>query len=369
MSVAPLAVLGGGNGAHAMAAELALAGHRVRLCEHPAFARAFQPTFERGAIEFIRDGRAATAPLELATTDLEAALEGVELIHVVIPTTGHEALFDALLPRLRQGMAVVVWAGRLGALRLASRLRQARPGVEMTVGETNTLPYGTRLTGPARVEIFFTARRLFVGGWPGKATALLLGRLRPLFPGMQAVPHALAAALSNPAVTVYAAGTLLNVGRIEFTGGEFYIFREGITPAVSRVIRALHGELERLAAALGFALPQYAEAEFGPPLSLEGVEFQGSGLESFARLKGPTEVRHRYLLENVRDCLVPLVELGGLLDVAMPVARAFIHLGSVLCGEPFLVTGHHIADLGLPSDPAALRVLCSAEPVDLPRES
>jgi opine dehydrogenase len=35
-----IAVLGGGNGAHAMAADLALAGHEIRLAELPVFEEA-----------------------------------------------------------------------------------------------------------------------------------------------------------------------------------------------------------------------------------------------------------------------------------------------------------------------------------------
>ena len=41
----PIAVLGGGNGAHCMAADLALAGYDVNLCELPAFRESFRILF------------------------------------------------------------------------------------------------------------------------------------------------------------------------------------------------------------------------------------------------------------------------------------------------------------------------------------
>lgn len=38
-----VAVLGAGNGAHAMAADLSLAGHEVRMCELPQFEQNIMP--------------------------------------------------------------------------------------------------------------------------------------------------------------------------------------------------------------------------------------------------------------------------------------------------------------------------------------
>ena len=48
-----VAVLGGGNGAHAMAADLALKGVKVNICETPEFKEVFNTTLEREAVELI----------------------------------------------------------------------------------------------------------------------------------------------------------------------------------------------------------------------------------------------------------------------------------------------------------------------------
>lgn len=48
-----IAVLGGGNGAHTMAADLTLKGYEVAMCEAPEFRDGISRTLERQAIDLI----------------------------------------------------------------------------------------------------------------------------------------------------------------------------------------------------------------------------------------------------------------------------------------------------------------------------
>ena len=48
-----IAVLGGGNGAYAMAADLTLKGFEVNMCEASEFEDSFSPTLERQEISLI----------------------------------------------------------------------------------------------------------------------------------------------------------------------------------------------------------------------------------------------------------------------------------------------------------------------------
>ena len=262
----PIAVLGGGNGAHALAADAALQGYRVRMYEDPAFEEHFRPTREAGKIELIAPHRSGVASLDCATHDMAEALEGVSLINIVTPTGGHPPMFDRLVPLLKPGHKVIVWAGRFGGMRLAKRILDAGKADEgVAVAETNTLPYGTRLTGPARVTVFYPAVRIFVGTIPAAGSPALTEEIKGFCPIALPAWDILSAAFRNGAIVVYPAGALLNAGRVERSGGEFFMFREGITPAVARVIRALYGELEAVGEALGLDVERYPEEAFDPP--------------------------------------------------------------------------------------------------------
>ena len=139
----PIAVLGGGNGGHTMAADLTLADHGVHFYEHPSFQSFFAPTLKRGLVELQGIGRRGVARIKLITTDIEKALKGVELINVVIPACGHEFFFNQMLPHLRDGQTVVVWAGDFGSLRLANLMKNKGIDKKVAIVETHTLPYGT----------------------------------------------------------------------------------------------------------------------------------------------------------------------------------------------------------------------------------
>ena len=94
-----VAVLGGGNGGFAMAADLAARGHAVNLYEHPDFENGFRAILENPVIRMSgalgeKDSRA-----HLATTDLRAAIAAVDLINVVVPSTAQELFFQRLRRR------------------------------------------------------------------------------------------------------------------------------------------------------------------------------------------------------------------------------------------------------------------------------
>jgi len=53
------------------------------------------------------------------------------------------------------------------------------------------------------------------------------------------------------------------------------------------------------------------------------------------------------MLEDVRIGLSFLVSVGELAGVPTPLARAFLSIGSAICGEDFMATGRTLRSLGL----------------------
>jgi hypothetical protein len=127
------------------------------------------------------------------------------------------------------------------------------------------------------------------------------------------------------------------------------MFREGITPAVARVIRALYRELEAVGTALGLDVERYPDDAFAPPHSIEAQEFAdpAAGPAALEALTGPTGIPTRYLYENLRDALPVVAELGGVAGVPTPGIEAMIRLGGLLSGEDFGAGRAGLATLGL----------------------
>lgn len=347
----PIAVLGGGNGAQCMAADLSLHGYNVRLYEHPSFAE--NPNIRKvlcdGEITLRGIKKEGTARLSAATTDVASAISGVDLINVVIPAPGHELFFTELIPHLRDGQTVIVWAGDFGSLRLAKRVADERPGLKIMIAETHTIPYGTRISEPGVVELLLTAPRVGIAALPASGTARLLEGLREMYPELTPMQNVIAAGIANPNPICHPPGSILNTGRIQYSGGDFRMYGEGITEAVARVIRAVFEETTALADALGVEVFQYEDRAFRTNTSIMGVSFQApfdtNGI--IGAIVGPKSIYDRYITEDLPFGLVPMSQLGDLLGVPTPLIDSFVNLGSEICGENYWETGRTLETLGL----------------------
>jgi len=345
----PVAVMGGGHGGHCMAAELALKGYGVRLFELPEFAARMQTVFDSCQIQLSGIGLQGRAVLETVTTRAAEALDGVEFIHFVVPAFAQDDFFDAALPHLRDGQTAVVWAGDFGSLRLAHKVRTLRPQLKLTIVETHTLPYGTRLVEADHVALLLTAPTVLASALPADRNPKVIPALAEAFPCVKPGGHAIAAALSNPNPIVHPPGSLLNVGRIQYTNGDFWMYREGITEAVARVIRDVYQELAQVARAYKSELLYFPDSDFRTTASIMGTSFVApfDTIGAIARVKGPTSIHHRYITEDLPYGLVPASQLARKAGLITPLVDAIVHLGSSVCGIDFWKHGRTLESLGL----------------------
>jgi len=255
-------VIGGGHGAMAAAADLALRCHAVTLAVRNR-AR-FAEVFDTGRIALTGVAGEGVATLAHVTHDHAAAVRGAELVLVPMPAHTQEAVFMAIAPALADGQVVCLLPGTFGAYVLG----RAVPGA--ICAEMATLPYGARQSGPAEVRTALRAHHLPTGVYPASATDRAMALIGAVYPVAEPVEDVLSAALLNSNGALHAPLVLLNAGPID--GGEYDIHLEGTTPVVRRVIEALDAERIALRHALGYRSPDwplsdyYADADwfYGP---------------------------------------------------------------------------------------------------------
>ena len=340
-------ILGGGNTAFSLAANLALAGHDVMLWEHPAFAQTIEPIREARTIHL--EGRARTGEAQLAavTTDPAEALAWSRAVLISVPSYAHAPFLDVLAPHVGPGQTIALLPGNLGTLAFARALREA--GIEGAIlAEADTAPYVCRKTGPDRAIIWGEVPRLGVGVFPASATEEALAVLQPFFPGVTSYPNVLAAGLSALNPIVHPPGVLLNAGRIERSRGDFWFYEEGVTPAVVAAIEALDGERLALGAALGLALVPVAEAfhraGFGPAGDLWAVI---NGSQMLTALRAPGAIATRWLTEDVPYGLATWAALAAQVGVPTPVMDAVITLASTVLGTDCRAEARRPSDVEL----------------------
>jgi opine dehydrogenase len=344
-----VAVLGGGHGAHTMAADLTMKGFDVHICEFPEFKDTFNVTLDRQAIEFIDAfGNKSTVKLAKATLDLAEAIRGAKYVMISAPAMGAVRFFEAAIPYLEDGQTVIKWSGNFSALIFARMLKEKGIKTKITLAESQTLPWGCRLVAPGTVQVMVWVTSLMLAAFPGKETGRIIKEISKIYP---VVPgeNVLASSLNNLNPIVHPVGTMMNVGWIETAGNNFYLYRDGITFSVAKCIKATFEEVSRLAKTLSLSMIEYPEEDFWKKSAIMSTHsraaFDKEGM--VFKITGPSSLKSRYITEDLPYGLVPMVHLARKYNVSTPVIDAIITLASVSNQTDYMKEGLNLKDLGL----------------------
>lgn len=356
-----VAVLGGGNGGHAVAANLSLNGYKVNFFELPQFADSFERVLRTKEIRIEGISIDGTAKLNLATTDIQQAIKDAEVLFVVTPAFGHKAMAEACASFVQDGQIIVLMPGSGGSLEFVKIFKQKKVNREITFAETCTLPYGARLKSSGHVSVFIHAVILPTGVFPSKRTNEVIPKLKQFYPSISPAKDVMEAAINNPNPIVHPVATLLSATRIEHAKGEFYLYAEGMTPSVARAYESLNQERLSICKALGYQLYHWDNLEFRDYNLGETEEecryrilntsmdaaFGKDGIYAGIKMKGPEHMKDRYVTEDVPYGMVLLSTLGNLLGVPTPTHDAVIQLSSVVNRTDYWRTGRGMKELDL----------------------
>jgi len=328
-----IAVLGGGHGSHAAAADLADRGFRVRFWRRDAAALA--PMRADPALELLDARGRRRVPLARVCEQLAEAIDGVELIVAPLPAPAQRSLARALAPHLADGQVLFVPPGSFGSCAIARELAACGCTAAVAIAEAGTLPYLARTHGPATVAISGRTTRLPTGVFPAERSAAALAVVARAYPELEPRRDALDAALLNAGPIIHPPLILMNAGPLE-ADGAYDIHAEGTQPAIRRVQDALDAERIALRQALGYAAPHFPLRDHYEP----GGEEWMYGRRAHERIVAGGDWRepialatHRYLREDVACGLALLVSVAEWAGVPCPLARGLLTLASAVVGE------------------------------------
>ena len=342
-----VAVMGGGNGSHTIAADLSLKGLTVNMFEMPQFAGRMRQVFETREIEMTGVAGQGVARLNMVTSEIARAVEGVEVIFLPLPGFTVSVYARLLAPFLKAEQMVVLMPGTLSALEFKETARASGLAAEPIVAETGGLPFATRLIGPGRVQTYHIRSVCGLAAVPGNQGRRVYDKLKDLYP-VEVKETVVETGLGHLTPLLHPAGCLLNAGRIERSHGEFYMYEEGMTPSVVNVIEDVDRERLNIGAALGIKLPSgvdmMVESGYGP----RGTLWESlNGSAGLTPVKGPDSLGNRYVTEDVPYGLVAWASLGHAVGVDTPVMDALIEIGGALMRKNCWQEGRNLARLGL----------------------
>jgi opine dehydrogenase len=340
-TVESIAVIGAGNGGHAMAADMSLKGFSVRFYEMPRFADNLKPAQEQGGIKLTGVVGEGFARPEIITTDIAEAIKGASHIFVATQALAHEAVAELCAPHLEENQTIILFPGSGGALQLAKTFQDNNVTRKVYISETVTLPYACRIKGPAWVNVHSgPAKREIIAAWPAQDTEAVIKATEPAYPMLTPAKHVLETALYNPNILLHPIGVIFNLGRIEYSQGEFWMYKEGFTPSVRKLFKALESERVALLRAVGVK-PMDFEAYYRYRYEKDWADF------ATVSSKGPASARTRYISEDIPIGMVLWASLGDMLNLPTPTAEALIHISSVIHDTDYWAGGRTMEKLGL----------------------
>lgn len=339
-----ICIIGAGNGGTAMAGDLTLAGHNCRLFEFPEYAENIKAIISQGGIYVTGVARTGFAKVFMPTFNLAEAVEGAQLIMVTTQALAHERVAREIAPYLSDGQTVILWPGSGGTLVFRKVWDEIRLNRRIFLAEAVTFPYCCRrLEGPGTVNIHrVDGPKMLIAALPAKDTPFVIEALSDTYSNVvKPAVSILEPALYNVNIIVHPVGTLLNMGRIEYSKGEFWMYKEGLTPSVKKVIYRMDTERMALFKALGYQPYTYDE--------IFRDCFNNMSIDQFALTssKGPMSLQDRYVTEDIPMGATLTLSLGKKVGVPMPTYESIIHLASVVNDTDYYANGRSIENLGL----------------------
>jgi opine dehydrogenase len=342
-------VLGGGNAAWALAADLALRGLEIRMLEYPGRRSRLKEIGKRGAIDIVRQGLRKTASIALVTQDAAAALRDADLVIVAAPAFAHRAFAELVAPHLRGDEIILAFTAAFGGLEFAAATARKGKPHRGPIVEAENLPYTCRINGESEVLIHLDVKDFGAAAFPARATREVEPLLAPLFPGMRFGRDILEPLLGNMNGVIHPPVILMNVPTMERARGEpWWIWEVGVTPAVARAIECLDDERRALGAKLGLELETAADLLWRSGYGPRGTIYETiNGCANLRSVRGPVNLAHRWFVEDIPYALALWVDLARHCGVATPTMDAFCGLASVLLGRDVKTTGRRLSDVGL----------------------
>jgi len=344
MDMKRIAVIGGGNGAHTMAADFVRRGFTVRMWEDEKFFDKLGdlPNTKKITVYGVIDH---IAYLDAVTSDIAYAIQDARYICIVTPSFAHESIAKKIKGHINKDQIVLIYPGAFSSLVFKQVLGDDCP----VLAEVNNLPYDTRLKGPAKV-FCSGLNSVNIAFLPSYKSTELIEEVRQLHPFVKIYNDVLECGLSIVNPSLHAGACLLNIGAIEQPcRGEFYMY-EHFTPGAAKIDIALDKERKAIGEKLGYCLrpiEDFAHKPDGYKWTWQDLYMQMHGDISLTQISGPNDIFNRYLTEDCPFGLVPWSALGDSVGIDTPFMDAVINLYSLIHERDWWKEGRNLKQMGL----------------------
>ncbi len=377
----PIAVLGAGAVAKAIAGDCALGGAKVRICDVEPFAKKTLKNIKEVGIKFYGDQinlygfeREGFAKMDLVTTDVAEAVRGAGIIVIGTPTFGHKPFFEKLIPCLEDGQVVHIFPDNFGSILFRKMMKEANCTKNVIVGGWSSSTYGSRVDVHGgvithKIRVYYRAITLRGAAMPACDSDDFLETAKFL-PSMDAVTKgdgvvkgdtALDIGLSNVNPVLHCPGAILGVSTMENFGRifgddkyKFSIYSHAYCNSISEVQYSFYLEECALAKKLEVSIQPYEREHFFSRENVLGQEYMGLDYlipfdmqDPIQFGTGPFNMENRYITEDIPVGCFVYSQLGKKYGVETPVIDSMIHLANAISKRDLTKNGYTLSYLDL----------------------
>lgn len=344
-----IAVIGAGNSGCAQSVKLIQNGHQVNIIKtsyslHDENFEHILKTGEIFCLDTTEGNREFSVKPNLITRDIEEGLKETEVVMVLTQSLQHRDLAKKIGPLLKDGQIVFLIPGNMGSTQFAKYTE----GKHIIYVEGESTPYDARIIEPGKVEILFKNVRNAVS-FLFKEDEEYLSKVADLFGTHEFLrSNIVESTLHNPNMVVHTIGVIMSANRIEYSNGEFWMYREAFSPSIWNLIEQLDEEKIQVIKAYG---GEHSISYLDACKWRNEEDLFVDSLEVFRNYaatggpKGPENLDTRYIYEDVPMELCMLEKLGEYKGIATPVASALITIASALKSCDYRKKGYSIDDV------------------------
>jgi len=267
---------------------------------------------------------------EFITRDVKKAIEFADVLMVMTTTLQHESVAQLIAPYVRDGQIIVLVPGYMGSLIFKKYISK-----DIIYSEWETTAYNGRIVDSKYVRITFYNPRNAISCLPACKTDEIINLFSLCFENTKySRKHILESALHNPNMIVHPIGLLFSASRIEYSKGEFWMYKEAFTDSVVNVIKAFDVQKNRILNAFGCESLDYFDAakwRNEVDLTIDSMTVFKSFADSSN--KGPSFINHRYINEDVPMGLGLFISIGKIVGVDTSIQEGIMALASALLNK------------------------------------
>ncbi|MCM1361745.1 MAG: NAD/NADP octopine/nopaline dehydrogenase family protein [Clostridiales bacterium] len=341
-----VSVIGVGNVGVAIATDLSIKGHDVSLIKSSQVkSEVFERLLKNGNKVFLKEnGVYKKTTIPNIIDDISKIVDS-EVIFITIQSIYHEDLIMRIKPYLNKNHIIVCICSYMSSFFFKKHYDEI-PIIVETTG-----PYlegRTELNDKIDEVVFRVGCRLTrspLSVSDSERTDVCMDKILQLYNGFSNEYSIMESALLNPNMVIHTVGSIMSIPRIEFSHGNFCMYREAYArgnDATINILLQLDKEKQKVLEILGCKPIDIFDAGgfFG-----DKMESFYSYSESSDRAISPTSVKSRYIMEDVSQGLVLFESIAKYLGIAVPIATSLIDISGVALNTDFRENGRTIQKL------------------------